>query len=238
MNDNKAANNVIQFPSRKKEDEKSALPTAQTPAAKKPADKPSTPKKGKAVTVGTVLAIILATAAVNRFTFDSKINSLDASSVSGNGRAIASIERKEFKRDAGWEKDLAESLASVQVRSLASTGLGHAATTEEKLRWGTLEEKYTIVYKADVHNIETIVFQDTNTNPAYVLDRAKFLRDYGLLLKDGYASSVLKSVEVDHEKTFESYTLFDKDKRPKGEVHFELDLHKRLLSLKVDSAQI
>ncbi|MGZ3721980.1 MAG: hypothetical protein ACXVA9_03555 [Bdellovibrionales bacterium] len=243
MNDDKAPNNVIQFPGqRKKEaDEIPAAPTAQAPSAavataKKPSRKTS--KKSKAITAGTVLAIILATGAVNRFTFDQKIQALDASSVSTTGRAIASVERTEIKRDSAWEKDLAESLASAQVRAVASTGLGHAATVEEKLRWGTLEEKYTIVYKSDVHNIETIVLQDATTNPAYILDRNKFLRDYGQLLQDGYASSTLKSVEVNHDKTVESYTLYDKDKRPKGEAHFELDIHKRLLSLKVESSQI
>jgi hypothetical protein len=241
MNDDKAPNNVIQFPGAKKKeaDDKAVAPTAAAPTsavatAKKPARKAG--KKAKAATAGTVLAIAMMTGAFNRFTFDQKMNSLDASSESG--RSIASVGRAEWKRDAAWEKTLAESLASAQERSVASTGLGHAATAEEKLRWGTLEEKYTIVYKTDVHNIEMITLQDTTTNPAYILDRNKFLHDYGQLLQDGYASAQLKSVEVEHGKTVESYTLYDKDKRPKAEAHFELDIHKRLLSLKVESSKI
>jgi hypothetical protein len=241
MNDNQAPNNVIQFPGAKKPETKEAtsVATATAPAtavttAKKPARK--TTKKAKAATAGTVLAIALMTGAFNRFTFEQKSQSLDASS--NSGRAIASVGQAEWKRDAAWEKNLAESLASAQERSVASTGLGHAATAEEKLRWGTLEEKYTIVYKSDVHNIEMITLQDSTTNPAYILDRNKFLHEYGQLLQDGFSSAQLKSVEIGHDGSVESYTLFDKDKRPKAEAHFELDIHKRLLSLKVESSKI
>ena len=242
MDNNQAPNNVIQFPGQKKKeaDEKATVPTAQAPSMPAAQNKKPSPKskKTKAMTAGTVVAIMLATGAVNRFAFEKKTESLDASSLSSVSRTIASVEHADWQRDASWEKNLAESLASAQERGVASTSIGHAATADEKLRWGTLEEKYTIVYKADVHNIETIVLQDTGTNPAYILDRNKFLHDYGQLLQDGYASAQLKSVEVSHDKTVESYTLFDKDKRPKSEAHFELDIHKRLLSLKVEAAQI
>lgn len=240
MEDNQAPNNVIQFPGQKKKEaevksEHLSTPMAAAAVAGKPVRKS---KKAKAVTAGTVLAIILATGAVNRYAFEQKSESLDASSFSNVSRTIASVERTTWQRDASWEKDMAESLASAQVRTIASVGIGHAASAEEKLRWGTLEEKYTIVYKGDAHNIETIVLQDATTNPAYILDRNKFLSDYGQLLQDGYGSAQLKSVEVSNDKTVEAYTLFDKDKRPKGEAHFELDIHKRLLSLKVEPIQI
>lgn len=238
MSDNQAPNNVIQFPGNKKKETEVSPSAGQAPSnaavhtAKKPAAKN---RKAKAVTVGSVLAIMLMTGAVNRYAFNSHVHSLDSSS---NIRSIASVGRMEWKRDAAWERNLAESLASAQVREPASTSLGHAATVEERLRFGALEEKYTIVYKPDVHNIETITLQDTNTNPAYVLDRKKFLHDYGTLLQGDYASATLKSVQVDHDRTVESYTLFDKDQRPKAEAQFELDVHKRLLSLKVDSSKI
>jgi len=237
-NNNQAPNNVIQFPSAKKKeaDEKSSAPQAPVPKAQAAvAPKPRKGKKINAKAAGTVLAVILATGAVNRFTFDKKAESADLSSSS---RTIASVERTEWQRDAAWEKNLAESLAADQDRGVASTGLGHAATAEERLKWGTLEEKYTIVYKSDVHNIQTIVLQDPTARPAYILDRNKFLSEYGLLLEDHYGSAKLKSVEVSHDKTVESYTLFDKDQRPKGEAHFELDTHKRLLSLRVDDVKI
>jgi hypothetical protein len=236
---NQAPNNVIQFPSAKKKeaDEKSFVP--QTPAPKAQAavaaKPPGKARNVKAKTAGTVLAVILATGAVNRFTFNKKTGSADLASTS---RAIASVEHTDWQRDAAWEKTLAESLAADQDRGVASLNLGHPATAEERLRWGTLEEKYTIVYKTDVHNIQTIMLQDSTTNPAYILDRNKFLNEYGRLLADEYASSKLISVEVSHDKTVESYTLFDKDQRPKGEAHFELDTHKRLLSLKVEDVKI
>lgn len=239
MSDNQTPNNVIQFPGNKKKETEVSPSGGQTPStAAANVAKQTEPKnkKAKAITVGSALAIMLMTGAVNRYAFNEHVHSLDSSS--NSVRSIASVGRMNWKRDAAWEKNLAESLASAKVRGPASTSLGHPATVEERLRFGALEEKYTIVYKPDAHNIATITLQDSNTNPAYVLDRKKFLQDYGPLLQDGYASATLKSLQVDHDRTVESYTLFDKDQRPKAEAQFELDVHKRLLSLKVDSSKI
>lgn len=238
QNQNKSIlNNVIQFPSRKKEVE---APKAERPsAAAKTAKKPRVSKK----TLGaTVLAVMLFSGAANRYVFSQKSETMNISSVGGEsaGRAIASVERVNWTRDAAWEKDLAERLAAKQTRELASIHIGRPATKEEKLRWGVLEEKYTINYSPDDHGIRAILLQDAQTTrPAYILDREQFLSEFGHLMKPGFESAKLKSVESAEGKTIESYTLFGKDKSvPAAEAHFELDRHKRLLSLKVEPAKI
>lgn len=240
MNDqNKPQDNVIQFPGRKKE----AEVTQDKPAAPKAQSNPKpakSPKDKKTMAAG-VLAVLLMTVAVNRYTFDSaNVEKADMASFTTNssGRAIASVDRASWNRDAAWEKQLAEKLASPQIRQTASLSIGRPATKEEKLRWGILEEKYTINYSPDDHKINSILLQDAISSPAYILDRSKFLNEYGHLFEDSFTTSKLKSVEKSDDKTVESYTLFDKENRPKGEARFELDRHKRLISLKVEPVQI
>lgn len=236
MEDNKAPSNVLQFPTwKRKESEAGGQKPQGTPSSPEPkAKKKRSSKKNVA---GTVLAIILATGAVNRFAFQSSAQSADMASHAGsNGRAIASVGTGSYERDAEWEKNLAEKLASPQTRNIASVHVGRTATAEEKLRWGTLEEKYTITYKADRREIDTILLQgEGQSSPAYILNRDKFIKDYGTLLESEYASSKLKSVETVNDKTIESFTLFNKEQQAKSEVRFELDRHQRLLSLKVES---
>jgi len=241
MSQDNSNNNVIQFPGRKKEEAKPETTAAASPdTSSAPAAKPAKAKRkpSKKTLAGTVLAVILATGAVNRFVFESRVHSTEfiSSSDAGTGRSIASIAT--FARDAKWEKQLAEKLAAHTPRDVASTHIGRSATMEEKLRWGTLEEKYTITYKPENHRIHSILLQDEAADPSYILDRAKFLRDYGPLFESDFASAKLKSVESNKEKTVEAYTLFDKQKRATGEARFELDRHKRLISLKVEPVQI
>lgn len=245
MSDN--SNNVIQFPGRKKDPETpSNAPVASTDASAAPSKPAKKKKKGSRKTLaGTVLAIILATGAVNHMAFAPSQQSLDLTSFNSGSlensnvqRSLASIEKFSWSRDSAWEKKMAEKLASPQVRSIASTQIGRAATMEERLLWGALEEKYTVAYKEDDHRIQSLLLQDQASNPAYVLDRQKFLRDFGPLFETSYDSAKLKSVESSNDKTVESYTIFDKTNRATGEARFELDRHKRLLSLKVEPAQI
>lgn len=229
-------NNVIQFPGRKKEGEPSAeAKTAVAAVAVKQQPSRAKAKTSKKTIAGSVIAILLATGAVNRFAFNPSQSSDLASQ---SGRSIASVDQVKYERDAKWEKQLAESLASDKVRNIASTQIGRSATTEEKLRWGTLEEKYTITYRPEVSQIRSILLQDPATSPSYVLDRMQFLKEYGSLLESGYASAKLKSVETSEDKTIEAYTIFDKENHAKGEARFELDRHKRLLSLKVEPQTI
>lgn len=242
MDSNQAPNNVIQFPGgRKKETEEVKSENTSTPPKAPAGKKPAKSKASKKNIGAGVIAIMLFTGAVNKYVYSGSENSSDLSS---NGRGIASVaslsdlERFSFKRDASWEKQLAEKLAAPQARALASTNIGRNATAEERLRWGTLEEKYTITYKPEDHKINSILLQDPTSNPAYVLDRAKFLAEYGKLFDAAYGSSKLKSTETSGDKTVESYTLFDQDKKARGEARFELDRHKRLISLKVEPVQI
>lgn len=252
MSDEQKTNNVIQFPGRKRETDNgkpeasAEAPVPSTPA-KVAAGKPAAPAKKKAskkTLAGTVLAIVLASGAVNKFVFETPVQSYDFVSDSravnsSAGRGIASVEQFTWVRDAKWEKEMAENLASAQVRSLASTNIGRPATLEERLRWGTLEDaKYTITYKPDTRQIDSILLQGQSSDPSYILDRVKFLKEYGTLFEAQFESASLKSVESINEKTVESYTLFDKLHKATAEARFELDRHKRLISLKVEPVQI
>lgn len=244
MDHNKPSNNVIQFPGRRQD----SKPSEVLPEAKAAAEvsKPRKAKASKKTVSSTVLAIALLTAAVNNFAFNaSDVQVTELASVSAENinspavqRKLASIERVATVRDAKWEKQLAERLASDKNRVPASTHIGRPATMEEKLRWGTLEEKYTITYLPELSQINSIILQDQSVAPSYVLDRIKFLKDYGPLFQSGYETAKLKSVESSEDKTVESYTLFDNNNRARGEARFELDRHKRLLSLKVEPSQI
>lgn len=217
---------VIQFP---------GAQAGQPP--KRPVGTPPPPRaKNKSLTMGaSVLAIALATLAVNRYAFRQPTQSAQLSSMS---RGIASVEPMRIVRDAAWEKHLAESLASTQVRDVASSRLGHPATLEEKLRWGTLEEKYTIDYDPKFHKISHILLQDKSIAPAYVLNRDQFLENYGTLFSPHFYSAKLGSVSHKDGKTLESYTIFDKDRHSEGKVRFVLDRYKRLLSMQVDPVNI
>jgi hypothetical protein len=240
MDQDQKPNNVIQFPGKSKSTDESQNETNIPARPAIASGEIKSPRKRQRKSLGAMLiAVMLGAGAVNRAAFQNSETSLDAASQATSARAIASLERFSWERDAKWEKELAERLASPQIRALASAHIGRPATKEEKLRWGVLEEKYTITYGADQQQINGILFQDGREgNPAYILDRIQFLKDYGLLFHATYKSAKLKSVEQSDQNTIESYTLFGEGDQPKGEVRFELDRYKRLLSLKVAPVQI
>src|SRR5262245_39306656 len=122
MSDDNKNSNVIQFPGRKKEAEPKAEIPAQTPsadaaapqapAAPKRAAKRKAAKASKKTLAGTVLAVILATGAVNRYVFDNQAHLRSTTFTSYDGvaasnpnvkRGLASVE-KTWTRDAQWEK--------------------------------------------------------------------------------------------------------------------------------------
>jgi hypothetical protein len=231
MSDDK--NNVIQFPGRRNEDGKSTETAAAVPPApRQPAKAKKRGKASKNTMAGAAIAVMLASGAVNRYAFDHS-NSAELAS-----RAPASVERLNYTRDAKWEKEVAEKLASPSVREIASTRIGRDATPHERLRWGALEEKYTINYEPENQSIQNIELQDKSSDPSYIRDRVQFLKEYGRLFQSDFKAAKLKSVESTDEKTVESYSIFDKNDKVKSEAHFELDRHKRLLSLKVQPVQI
>ena len=236
MSQSETPNNVIQFPGRRKEEAPETPKASKTPAAKPPRKK----RGSKKTLAGTFLAIALATAAVNKFAFDQNALTTDLASSTqteenGVRRGLASVERPTWTRNADWEKEIAESLAAPHTRGIASSHVGRAATLDERLRWGILEEKYTITYGRESQEIESIILQDPTVNPSYIIDRQKFWNEYGLLFNREFRSAELKAIEASNDKTIESYTVYGADQKPVSEVRFELDQYKRLLSLKVQS---
>jgi hypothetical protein len=233
------SDNVIQFPGKgkpasetKAEGVKPAVPSQPSKAPQKPR-KTTGPKSGKksGLAIATIAMLCFA---VNYVTLEN--NSTEQVSLSSSSRGLASVGGS-MQRDAAWEKDMSERLAKSTTRDIASIQ-GRSASIEEKLRWGTLEEKYTITFRQEAREIASVTLQGDYSSPSYVLNREEFLSDYGSLLKSGYATARLKSVETVADRTIESYTLFDKQEQPQGEVRFELDRHKRLLSLRVESQEL
>lgn len=233
-----SGSNVLQFPkqqrpgdsvSRRASDDVASIPAATTTAVR--------PRRQ----IITLAAIGFVASVLNYVIYDSiSRSSYDLLPQNETARrlirnSIRSIASDETTQTHDFSRDLlfAESLASVKNRKVASVShIGRGATLEEKLRWGPLEEKYTM-YKTDNRRIQSIFLQDPEAQPSYLRDRSKFLDEYGSLLVDSFNSAQLNSVQVNEDKTVESYTLLDKDKRPKAEAQFELDRHKRFLSLNV-----
>ncbi len=180
---------------------------------------------------GAVLAILLATGAANRSTFNHNQGLVENRN---GGRGLASASSPLIiNRDAKWEKQLAERLVQKSGRQIASSQIGRVASLEDRLRWGPLEEKYTI-YKEDAKRISAIFLQDPETSPAYILNRGKFLQQFGSLLTKDFDSAQLKAIETGpNNQVIEAYTIFDKQKQPCAVAHFELDQYSRLLSLNV-----
>lgn len=210
--------NVIQFPKSQ---------SAPTPAQRPPAAKgKSKPAPSLWITAGSLFAIAIATGTTNLSLFD-RAGSTELASV----RGIASVEQTlPESRDAAWEKSIAESLASTEVRDLASVSVGHEASLDEKVRYGILERKYTILRDLQRNEIESIVLQGAESEPSMVSNRAEFLGKYGRWMSDKYGFSELKSSELVKDRRMESFTVFDSGHKAYAVAKFELDSFGRLLA--------
>jgi len=130
----------------------------------------------------------------------------------------------------GLEKSVAESLASVEVRDLASISVGHEATLDEKIRYGILERKYTILHDLQRNEVEAITLQGSDTEPTFVSNRSEFMGKYGRWMSEKYGFSELKSSEVIQKIRVEFFTVFDSNHKPYATAKFELDSFQRLLA--------
>jgi len=230
MDDNRTAqaSNVLRFPGRKGSQPGEGRPTTESIA------KASTPVTGRRNAQMALVAIALMAVAVNRFAFDRAEQSVSLSSSSPGGRALASVENLRANRDSKWEMAMSERLASERSRSPASMGIGRHPTKEEELRYGILEQKYTIQFHPTLGSIQTITLQGDSVDPSYLRNRPEFLENFGNLLDRSYESAKLKSVErLQDNRTVEAYTLFNADKKAVVETQFEFDRFERLLSIKV-----
>ncbi len=224
--------NVIPFP---KPTPTTASPNPR-PAARASVKKPKW-NASLPMTVCSMVAIALATGASNTALFKKADGVAQLSSISESkemDRGIASVEPQlPEDRDSKWEKSVAEGLASVEVRDLASVSVGHEASVDEKVRYGVLERKYTVLRDLKRNEIESIVLQGSGSEPSLVPDRAEFLGKYGKWLSEKYVFSELKSSQPVKEGRRETFTLFDSSRRPYAIASFDLDSSQRLLALHV-----
>lgn len=226
--------NVIQFP------KPQPAPASGSPTPSQPVKKPSSKKKAKfnaslATTVCSLMAIALATGVSNSSFFKKNEGWVEIASLSADNRGIASVEPNELEfRNAAWEKSVAESLASTDERDLASVAVGHEASEDEKVRFGVLERKYTILRDLKRNEVESITLQGTGSEPSMVLNRSAFLGRYGHWISDKYGFSELKSSETKQDHRYEEFTLFDSQHKAFATAKFELDNYQRLLSFHLE----
>lgn len=227
--------NVIQFP----KPQTAPASGSQTPPTQ-PGKKPAPKKKAKfnaslATTVCSMMAIALATGVSNTSFFKKHEGWIEVASMSADNRGIASVEPSELdSRNAAWEKSIAESLASTDVRDLASVALGHEASEDEKVRFGVLERKYTILRDLKRNEVESITLQGSGSEPSMVLNRSAFLGQYGHWISEKYGFSELKSAETKQDHRVEEFTLFDSQHKAYATARFELDHYQRLLSFHLE----
>lgn len=218
------------------------FPKQQSPSLNPPPPSNSSPKKKSnrkklkfnaslATTVCSLIAIALATGVSNTSFFQKHEGWVELSSLSPDDRSIASVEPSANEtRNAAWEKSVAESLASTDVRDLASVSIGHEASEDEQVRFGVLERKYTILRDLQRNEVESITLQGSGSEPSMVLDRAGFLGQYGHWISDKYGFSKLKSTGMKQDHRVEEFTLFDTHHKAFATAQFELDNYQRLLS--------
>jgi hypothetical protein len=230
----KNQSNVIPFP--KAQQPAPSAPNQTTPPPQKPVAK----KKAKfnpslASTVLSLFAIALAAGASNTSVFKKNEGWVDVASLAGENRGIASVDPSVSDiRDAAWEKSIAESLASAEVRDIASVQVGHEASLDEKVRFGVLERKYTILRDLKRNEVESIILQGSGSKPSFVMDRSQFLGQFGHWISDKYGAAELKSSETKEDRRFEAFTIFDKKHEAYATAKFELDNYQRLLSFHLE----
>jgi hypothetical protein len=229
----KNRSNVIPFP-------KAQQPTSNSGQTPPPPRKPTIKKKvtvnpSLAATVLSLFAIALAAGASNRSVFKQNEGWVDVASLSADDRGIASVEPSVTDiRDAAWEKSIAESLASAEVRDIASVSVGHEASLDEKVRFGVLERKYTILRDLKRNEVESITLQGSSSKPSFVMDRSQFLGQFGRWISEKYGTSELKSSEVKQDRRYEAFTIFDRKHTAYATAKFELDNYQRLLSFHLE----
>lgn len=215
--------NVIQFP---KSQTPSPAPNRDVKPVPGPKAKPKQAKNSSLLfTAGSLFAIALATGVTNAAFL------MNPSVVEERG--LASAADTFDSRDAAWEKSVAESLASVEVREPASAAIGHKPNLDASVRYGALERKYTILRDLKRDEVESIVLQDKVSEPTLIKDRAEFLATYGKWVSGKYSFAELKSSEVNQGGRVESFALFDSKRRAYALVRFEMDSFQGLLALRL-----
>src|ERR1700722_14829289 len=130
----KERTNVIQFPKSPSGSPQTGSFQNQRPPEPPSGKKSSLKNRSLTVTAVSMVAIAIATGTGNSTLFRRTAGTVDLPSVSV-GRGIASGEPIQEQRNAAWEKSVAESLASAEIRDIASLGVGHEASMDEKVRF-------------------------------------------------------------------------------------------------------
>lgn len=214
--------NIIQFPGQKGPASQNEKAVSTKPERK------FSPRQW--LIAGSLLSVILASVATNRMTFKD-VESLEMSSTGGRG--LASVGRS-MHRNTTWEKSLAESLASADVRGPASFNIGREVTMEDSLRHGKFEN-YSMSFTGAGHELRSIEWQG-DKNVVYMTPE-EFFRDYGQLVNKRFKEARVTGEPQVNEKgqIVESYMIIDVDNRPVQEVKVGTDRHGRFFSFEISS---
>jgi len=194
-------------------------------------------QQGRRVAVAASLILVFFVATVsNNIIFQEHAEVAGRSNL--NSRSIASINGQAIgQMHLDWEENLAERLSTPTTRGIAS--LGRHPTIEEKLRFGLLEGKYAVRYEnGKVREIEYTHFGEEKSFPKYVNDRVAFIKKYQKLLPVEPKTIVSTGSEIKSNRIHESYNLLNEGKVIVASIKFELDVHGRLLSMKVDKPRL
>jgi hypothetical protein len=217
-------NNVIAFPKEKRFNQVAESNLIQLPVAPRLDSK----NYRREWLIGT-LAGVFALALFINSSGEPILNKTDRQS-----RSLASVSPFATQlRDVQLEKKVASQLTS-KMRKPAS--LGELPSQADEFKYGFLESKYAVKFYQG--KIQELAFADSasvDVEPRYLSNRSQFLRDYKDLFPINFSSTQNLNREVVDKKILETYELIDGDQAKVGQVHFELDIHGRLLGMKVTS---
>ena len=115
---------------------------------------------------------------------------------------------------------------------------GNQPTRFEEFKHGYLQSNYSIrSYQGKVLEVEFTKSADNSTQPTYLSNRPQFLKQNRDLFPASFSSAISLNREVVDKKVHETYALLNESQTKVGQIFFELDIHGRLLGLKVSSYQ-
>lgn len=214
--------NLIQFPRER---------VAPSNVVELPVTQARSPKSPKKWIWGSLAAVFLATCLLN------SVESNTQHQLSTHSRSLASVGINVVDaRDTNLEKKLAKKLSNKLNRVPAS--FGNQPSKVEEFKYGFLQSNYSVrSYQGKVLEVEFSKAEGTTTQPRYLTNRTQFLQKNKDLFPAKFSSAVSVNREVVDKKVLETYALLNESQAKVGQIFFKLDIHGRLLGLKVSSLQ-
>ncbi len=177
----------------------------------------------------SLMTIIFSVTAINNFLLDQPPST--SASQHRSSRSLASIEKptsRTFHQDSDWIKHIDQLPHKSLDRRPAN--IGSAPTTEDRLQFEFLEGKYAVTFEGG--KLDQIRFVALSDQPKYLQNRTQFIKNFKDLFGNNFDFAKLKSRTESGKTTRETYTIMAGNE-VLSEVFFDLDLHERLINLRV-----